>query len=72
MHQIQGYWGHQNVSKCRPHSGDICTRENIVSLMHIRTGDTIKFTSYLLTHISKKKMGNEIFILWRLLPSRDI
>ena len=26
LHKIQGYWGHQNVSKCRPHdSGDICT-----------------------------------------------
>ena len=29
LHQIQGYRGHQNVSKWRPHhSGDICTREN--------------------------------------------
>ena len=29
LHKIQGYQGHQNVSKCRPHhSGDICTREN--------------------------------------------
>ena len=26
LHKIQGYQGHQNVSKCRPHhSGDICT-----------------------------------------------
>ena len=30
LHKIQGYRGHQNVSKCRPHhSGDICiTRGN--------------------------------------------
>ena len=30
LHKIQGYQGHQNVSKRRPHhSGDICTtREN--------------------------------------------
>ena len=27
LHKIQGYQGHQNVSKHRPHhSGDICTR----------------------------------------------
>ena len=26
LHKIQGYQGHKNVSKCRPHhSGDICT-----------------------------------------------
>ena len=26
LHKIQGYQGHRNVSKCRPHhSGDICT-----------------------------------------------
>ena len=30
LRQIQGYQGHRNVSKCKPHhNGDICsTREN--------------------------------------------
>ena len=29
LHKIQGYQGHQNVSKCSPHhNGDICTRGN--------------------------------------------
>ena len=26
LHNIHGHWGHQDISKCRPHhSGDICT-----------------------------------------------
>ena len=38
LHKIQGYRGHQNVSKCRPHhNGDICTtmEDNCKPVFHI-------------------------------------
>ena len=53
LHKIQGYQGHQNVSKCRPHhSGDICTRR----------GNNLK-TSFSFMGQNVKNMFNK-FIFW--------
>ena len=44
LHKIQGYQGHQNVSKCRPHhSGDICTtRRNNLKTSFSFMGQNVK------------------------------
>ena len=43
LHKIQGYQGHQNVSKRRPHhSGDICTRGNNLKTSFSFMGQNVK------------------------------
>ena len=48
LHKIQGYQGHQNVSKCRPHhSGDICTtRGNNLKTSFSFMGQNVKKKIY--------------------------
>ena len=50
LHKIQGYQGHQNVSKCRPHhSGYICTcttRGNNLKTSFSFMGQNVKKKKY--------------------------
>ena len=51
LHKIQGYQGHRNVSKCRPHSGDICTTRG----NHLKTS-----FSYIVQNVNK----NIFWAIW--------
>ena len=48
LHKIQGYQGHRNASKCRPHhSGDICTtRRNNLKTSFSYMGQNVYFVLF--------------------------